>query len=65
MNAVVPLIMPSASCDDIGANGVTWSKCFIAPHFHYLDLTNTLVPFSVLLMNPMPVPVVSHDQRVI
>ena len=42
-NIMVPLIIPSESCDvDTGANGVTCPKSHVVPHFDHLDLRNAM-----------------------
>ena len=47
--AVVPLTMPSASCDArASVNNVTWAKTHVAPYFDNLDLRNALVWLMIL-----------------
>ena len=42
-NAMVPLMVPSASYDaDTSANGITWQKSHAAPHFKWLNLRNVV-----------------------
>ena len=48
-NRMVPLIMPSASCDaHASANGITWPKSLVALQFHHLGLRNAMVWLMML-----------------
>ena len=47
-NAMVSLTTMSASCDtDTTANGVTWPKHHVAPHFDHLQLRYAKVPLTI------------------
>ena len=64
--AMVPLMMPLASCDvDASAIGITWPKVHVAPHFSHLDLRNAIVPWWYHQHHMMltPVPMASHDHK--
>ena len=49
--AVVPMMMPSVSCDaDTGTNGIpSHDQNHVASHFNCFDLSNTMVPSMILL----------------
>ena len=50
---MVPFMMLSASCDD-KANGVTFPKTHVVPHFKFLDPRNSLVPFMLPSVSCVP-----------
>ena len=50
MNAMVPLMMPSVSCDaNASVNGVRWPKSNVSTSFNPLDLMNAVVSLMIPL----------------